>query len=113
MIRMAAAGAVAFTVFMAGYQVKAWMVKSELADALQEQAEVFIELDKERLLAGADLENQLAEARKNKEIRYVEKQKIINRPVYRKCKLDADGLRFINEQIDGANAAREHAYPVR
>jgi len=113
MIRFAVIAVISFAIFGAGYQVKSWMVKSELADALQEQKTAFELLDAERLLKATDLEDQLAEARQKKEIRYVEKQKIINRPVYRECKLDADGVQFIGKQINETNTAREHAYGLR
>lgn len=113
MIRAVAIGIVCVAIFSAGYQVKTWRVKSELADALQQQKAEFAELDKQRLESAEELERQLEQARKQKEVRYVEKQKIINRPVYRECKLDDDGLQLIRRQIREANTARKHAYPMR
>ena len=49
--------------------------------------------------ASSDYQTNKAEADKQAEIRYVEVQKIVERPVYRNVCLDDDGLQNINNAI--------------
>lgn len=97
--------------FGAGWRICAWRYDSAIVGELKKQVEDYQRLDKERLDTATELEQKLEEARKNAEIRYIERKKIIERPIYRECRLDADGLRILHERQSQLNATRKHAYP--
>lgn len=106
-------GLVIVAAFIAGWRVCAWRYDSAIVGELKQQIQDYKALDEKRLDAAGKLEKELEEARKNSEIRYVERKKIIDRPVYRDCRIDDDGLRLLHEREGQINTARQYAYPSR
>ena len=77
-----------------GQTDKAAEISLALAKAAQKQAE-------QARQASADYQAEKAERETKERIRYVQVQKIIERPVYRSDCIDADGLRQLNDAIGG------------
>ena len=67
-------------------------ISAELAKSAVKQAE-------QARQASADYQTAKAENEQKERVRYVQVQKIIERPVYREHCLDADGLRELNAAI--------------
>lgn len=99
--------------FAAGWRICAWRYDSAIVGELKRQVAEYEQLDKQRLADATELERKLEEARKNAEIRYIERKKIVERPVYRECRIDTDGLRILHERQSEINTARKYAYPSR
>ena len=77
-----------------GQTDKAAEISLALAKAAKKQAE-------QARQASADYQAAKAERETKERIRYVQVQKIIERPVYRSDCIDADGLRQLNDAIGG------------
>jgi len=77
-----------------GQADKAAEISLALAKAAKKQAE-------QARQASADYQAEKAERETKERIRYVQVQKIIERPVYRSDCIDADGLRQLNAAIGG------------
>lgn len=67
-------------------------VSARLAKAAKEQAETAQK-------SSEDYQAEKAEREQKERVRYVEVQKIVERPVYRSSCLDSDGLRQLNAAI--------------
>ena len=78
--------------YQAGYAAAEAVHQAKLAKAAQQQAE-------QARQASADYQTTKAENEQKERVRYVQVQKIIERPVYREHCLDADGLRELNAAI--------------
>ena len=78
--------------YRAGHRAATAEISAQLAKAAGEQAE-------KARLASADYQSAKAENEQKERVRYVQVQKIIERPVYREHCLDADGLRELNAAI--------------
>ncbi|EGY53168.1 hypothetical protein [Neisseria shayeganii] len=76
--------------------------KQEMAAALAEQAQKQIEA---AMQASRNYQAARAAAEQKERVRYVEAQKIVERPVYIGDCLDDDGLSVINAAIADGNAA--------
>jgi hypothetical protein len=96
--------------FIAGWRVSAWRYDAIHKTELERVIAEYEVKDAEKTQRATELENQLAEARQKEKIRYVTRQKIIERPVYRDCAIDTDGLQFITDRATETNTARKHAY---
>lgn len=101
---------VAVAAFIAGgYATHKWyragMVSELKSQILNLQAQ-----DEVRRMRAEVLEKALADLQNKKEVRYVEVKKFIDRPVYRECVVDDDGVRTLREAIAATNAARKRAY---
>lgn len=68
---------------------------------------------KEALEKSLVIEKQIADTETKQEVRYVEVKKFIDRPVYRDCAIDDDGMRALSESIRAANATRQRSYAVQ
>ena len=103
----------------AGWIIQGWKADSEKLEAAQQAlTEAAAQMASLQSAAFADhqksmaLEQRLAEADENREIQYVERQKVIEKPVYRDYRLDADGMRIAKERAAEIAATRQHAYPL-
>ena len=77
-----------------GQTDKAAEISLALAEAAKKQAE-------QARQASADYQAEKAERETKERIRYVQVQKIVERPVYHRDCFDADGLRQLNDAIGG------------
>lgn len=82
--------------YEAGYKAAYAEVSARLAEAAKEQAE-------QAHQASLEYQTAKAENEQKERIRYVEVQKIVERPVYRNVCLDDDGLRELNAAIADGN----------
>ena len=78
--------------YRAGHTAATAAISAELAASAQKQVE-------QARQASADYQTAKAENEQKERVRYVQVQKIIERPVYRNVCLDADGLRELNAAI--------------
>lgn len=72
----------------------------EISNRLKEEA---IKKAKEQRAQSEQYQDQKAEREEKERIRYVEVQKIVERPVYRNVCIDSDGLSVINAAIADSN----------
>lgn len=95
--------------FSGGFTVYKFFRAGEVS-MLEAQIKNLEEQDKNRQEHATKLEKSLSELQDKKEVRYVEVKKFIDRPVYRNCAIDDDGMLAIREAVTATNAARERAY---
>jgi hypothetical protein len=94
---------------LTGWTVRGWKDDSEeLKDVKKTQAVVDAFREHEAKVAGV-LEQRLQQLRANQTIVEREREKVVDRPVYRNVCLDADGLRLIEQARTGATAASQPA----
>lgn len=99
--------------FCSGWYVCSLRYEARMRAVLESKINEYEALDRIRQAQAEHLENQLRIARKKSEVRYVERQKIVEKPVYRECHIDADGLRLIADRATEINASIGSAYAVR
>lgn len=82
--------------YKAGHAAATATISAELAEATQKQVEQAHQISVEYQTAKAETEIK-------ERIRYVEVQKIVEKPVYHNMCLDDGGLQLINEAVSDAN----------
>lgn len=79
--------------YKAGYAAATARISAELAAAAEKQRETAQQ-------ASSGYQTDKAKREQKERVRYVEVQKIVERPVYRNVCIDDDGLRIINQAVN-------------
>ena len=111
-IKLAFMAATAATLFGSGWAVKGW--KDDAAAAAQElgRQETRDVFHEHEAAVAALLEDRLSKLSANKTTVEIQREKIIDRPVYRNFCLDDDGLRLVEAARVGAPAPGKSASQV-